>query len=308
MNEEADALIKQAQGEPAPPQPPQDPPTNPPPQGESPPQPAPAAPVEGSPDYWKNRFEVMQGKYNAEVPRLAEQVQSLTGRVTEFERVRDVKPFEKPKLITEDEAKEYSPEFIDMVERAAEQRVAGIVEPLKAQITDLQRQVGGVAGETRRFTFGEHLAKLDSTFPAKQQGEAQQWRLVNESADFLNWLAERDIVSGRIRNDLLQEANQALDTERVAAIFRQFIGGDGKAPPAAPPAASLNAQVLPPAATTGPTNPANAPKGRMWKNSEIQGFYDDIRRGKYRDRLDEQKRTEQDIFAAQGEGRVIANA
>ena len=49
------------------------------------PAPQPDPPVVEDAAYWKNRFEVVQGKYNAEVPRLAEQVRGSKEVVEKLE-------------------------------------------------------------------------------------------------------------------------------------------------------------------------------------------------------------------------------
>ena len=74
------------------------------------------------------------------------------------------------------------------------------------------------------------------------------------------------------------------------------------------PSSPTHNDALPPR-TVNPQPPSTDPaKGRIWKNSEIARFYDDDRRGVFKDRAEEKRRIELDIFAAQAENRIVMNA
>lgn len=300
---EAEKRANQFIGEGANPQSNDQPPENEPPQPS--PQPAPPSPEEAS---WRSRYEALQGKYNAEVPRLNEQLRSAMERITALETTPP-KPVEKPKLVTDAETQEYTPEFIDMVERAAEQRVATLLAERDAKLAELENQLKAV-GQSAGFTARErYLQKLDELFPPKAEGQPPYWRVLNDPSNvaFYDWLAEPDPISGIVRMEGMSAADRALDVERVSRILRAFLREKGEqAPPAPshPQSQPHNAQILP-TPTTGSPVPTSAPNGKVWKRSEINALYDAERRGAYRGRGDEFRRLEADIFAAQAEGRIV---
>lgn len=276
-----------------------------------PPAPAPVesppAPTEGSAEYWKSRFHVVEGKLNTEVPRLHEQLRQTTDRLQALEQAPP-KPIEKPKLVTEDEVREYTPEFVDMIERAAEQRVAQLLAERDARLSALETKVDTV-GQTVVVTAKErYLADLDKLFPPQAEGQLPYWRVLNDENNqpFYDWLAEIDPISGSARMVGMRAADAALDVERVARILRAYLREHGAQAPLAPstPSHPHNAQILP-TPTQGSPTPTGAPSGKIWRRSEINAFYDAERRGVYRTRLDEFRRQEADIFAAQAENRVV---
>jgi hypothetical protein len=54
--------------------------------------------------------------------------------------------------------------------------------------------------------------------------------------------------------------------------------------------------------------PASANQGKTYSPADIQKFFNDVRAGKYKGREPERSRIERDIFAAQRENRITANA
>jgi len=56
---------------------------------------------------------------------------------------------------------------------------------------------------------------------------------------------------------------------------------------------------------TGAPSNSNA---RTYSPVDIQKFFNDVRSGKYKGREQERDRIERDIFAAQRDGRIVANA
>jgi hypothetical protein len=54
--------------------------------------------------------------------------------------------------------------------------------------------------------------------------------------------------------------------------------------------------------------PVSSNQGKTYSPADIQKFFDDVRSGKYKGREPERSRIERDIFAAQRENRITANA
>lgn len=296
----ASKLIEEANAPTGEQPPTQQPPTPAPAEPESPPQ-------EGSAEYWKRRFEVVQGKLNAEVPRLSEQVRQQAERIQVLEQVPPA-PIVKPKLVTDAEVQEYTPEFLDMIERAAEQRVATMLAERDAKLDAMQKELHSVRQNVGVTARDRYLAKLDELFPAKAEGQPPYWRVLNDQANtaFYAWLGEVDPISGFTRMEGMKAADQALDVERVANILRAYLreAGEQAPPVSSHPPQPHNAQILPPQPMGSPTPSSGPTLGRLWKRSEINALYDAERRGMYRGRIDEFKRLEADIFAAQADGRI----
>lgn len=64
--------------------------------------------------------------------------------------------------------------------------------------------------------------KIDEFWEHIEQ-RVPNFREINEDSSFHDWLAQRDTVTGRQRQNLLEAAQNRLDHEAVAEIFRQYL-------------------------------------------------------------------------------------
>lgn len=234
---------------------------------------------------WEQRYKVLANKYSAEVPRYAAEIRSLKSEIAELKKVQEAKPVEPKReetLVKPEEVQEYGEKFVDFVKRAAKEVVPNDVSELKQTVEELRKTNSAL--EKKRF-FDE-LGSLSPT-----------WESLNTDNSFLDWLGELDPYTGQQRQSLFDDAYAKLDAWRVANFFNAFSDGQQKQEPQSRKP-ELAEQVTP--KTTGKTAPPQGKK--IYTNAEVARFYDDVRRNKYSP--EEIKRIEQDIFAAQTEGRL----
>jgi hypothetical protein len=204
--------------------------------------------------------------------------------------------------ITEEDRRNYTPEFLDFVTRAARAAVAPDLDALSQQN---QRVVQRVTQTQRASVYD----KLDAEVP--------NWREVNVNPRFKTWCALRDLYSGQLRGVLLRNAFATADGPRVAAIFKGFLAeeqatGHVPAPqPVQQPPAPGHAPAVPLEALAAPGRPNPAPgtdtlgaEKPIFTRAQVAAFYADVRRGAYNGREDDKNSIEREIFAAQREGRV----
>ncbi len=158
-------------------------------------------------------------------------------------------------------------------------------------VNQLRGELGQLKVETAR---NRCMAALDAD--AELGG---RWRTINDSPDFLNWLAAKDPMSGEQRMALIRRAYDLGASDRVAAMFRAFLAEQL-------PARQRTNQRLPfePGAL-GASTPTDANGRRMWRRADIAKFFADRRAGKYDQREAEGLRIEADIVAAPRDGRII---
>jgi len=305
--EDADLLVQQMHGDPAATAdldpPPQDPPTDPQPvvnDRSQEPKPAPVVTEET----WEQKYQSLQSKYNAEVPRLygqiremQDQVQILITEKNKLEATPPVAPEPVKSLITEQDKEAFGTDLIDLIERAAESKVATLKTregELLNEINELKNQLGNVSerqvvSDKDRFVFGLSQKVSD-------------WEQLNVDAGFIAWLSEVDPVYGLPRQMALSNAYNALDVDRVANIFNTYKTLVAPKPTDKQPKPSLQSQVAPTRsrATSAPT--ASDANQKFWTSDEIENFYTEWRRGFLED--DEAARMEKEIHAAIAEGRV----
>lgn len=318
-----------------------DPPAGGPPSSANPPADPPADPPRNNDPVaqpekdWEQRYKVLQGKYNAEVPRLIrrdqerdDQVRNLQSQLTTTQNLlaslgaqRGNAPADPPatpdqqaKLVKDEEVKEFGADLIDVMRRVAREESASYLpQEIDRRVAPVKKRVDEVAGVAS--SAAHRVARNDQqTVLELLNKDVPKWQEQNEQPEFLEWLSQRDPYSGRERGELLTEAYQAHDGPRVVGFFlgfqKEHAAVTPPAPPAAPPAQpqrKLEDFVAPGTPKTGAAStPDGSGKGRVWSRSDIAAFYGDVRAGKYRMKPDEQKKIESDIFKAQGDGRIRA--
>ncbi len=287
------------------------------------PESAPEAAPESKPERtdWKQKYSVLKGKYDAEVPRLSQDLRESNTRIQKLEdKLADIaaKPIaqlepEQPRTeFTAEEVADYGEDLLEVIGRKAR----GIVESeYLPQITGLQNQIESLTsqlGET-----GQRVGKFETNEVFHQLDvEVENWRDTNVDPKFHEWLDQTDPYTGQTRKELMLAAFDRKNAQQVKAFFVNFSKENAAVvPEAAAPTPSgqggtesgatlnLNDYVAPGQPRTG--GEAGAPKDkRMWTSKEIGSFYSDVQKGRYRSRPDDKARIEADIVAATREGRV----
>lgn len=271
----------------------QDPAAPQPPVAPEPPasQPAPQQPQVD----WEHKFKTLQGMFNSQVPALQRQVQELQRQLEEARKASTSEP--QPSKVQPDrvadpkDVETFGADLVQMVQRVAERMFLGAAQSFEARLKAIEQQLAGTATAVSRSAEEVFFARLAQLVP--------DWETINADARFLEWLGEEDPVYGVPRQAALNAAQQRLDPERAAAVFRAFKQLVAPAPAASD---SLAKQVTPrataPASVTPPAKP-------VIRQADVQKFYDDVRRGVYRGRENEAERIEKEINLALAEGRII---
>lgn len=258
------------------------------------------APV-NTPDY-KQRYQVLQGKYNSEVPALREQVNFLMTQTQQLMNQRQMPaPVQQPAApaplrgVTPEEIQEYGSELLDVVRRVAAQEVAPHLQRVEGAVQNAQTTAANAAAraaEQARVAVYESLSAFDDN-----------WELINNSDEFLAWLAVKDVISGQTRRMGLMNAFETNDAARVVAIFKTFKEEDSRSRSTARVPTVDPATLIAPGQPAGgaPAAPANN-AGKIWSEEEIGAFQARVRKGRVT--ADERTRIEADIMAAVREGRV----
>lgn len=244
--------------------------------------------------YWEHRFNVLQGKYNSEIPALRQENDELKRQVADKDRriseLEQQSPGADNSGVSDEQLARFKQEFgedlVTFVERMVTQRApAPQADP--GQTRELQERLERLETEKQEDAQARFWVNLERAVPT--------YREVNADPKFHQFLAQFDPQSGRQRQQALIEAQQALDAKGVADIFRTYL--DTQAAEAARPKVPED-QVEP-----RTTRVTDAPQGKtLWTRADINQFYRDKTAGRYG--AEEAERLEADIFAAQREGRV----
>lgn len=270
---------------------------------------------------FEQKYRTLQGMYNREVPRLLSQNRELGQRLNQMEQLlanmqeqqksepQPTAENTKP-LVSDAEIEEYGPETVDLFRRLSRQETLPYIQKiaeLEGTIKDLKTsvvpQVENVVQRERQTTQERFWADIDQAVP--------DWREINNNQDFHTWLLEYDPMYGSTRQELLEQAQSQFNSQRVVSFFETWKrmnpthGQEQKAENSSS-REELEKQVSP-----GKSRSASVPttsEGRTYTPEDIREFFKDVSAGKYKGREDERNRIERDIFAAQQQGRIVANA
>lgn len=284
---------------------------------------------------WKQKYNVLQGKYNAEVPRLqttvrdqGEQLRNLQHQLTATQGLlaslgeqRTAAPAQptqatppvRQKLVKDEEVSEFGADLIDVARRIAREEIAAsIPAEIDRRVAPVARTVQQVAQATEQA--GVRQAQSDrQTVLNLLSAEVPNWLDLNADQGFLDWLDLRDPYAGKPRGELLKQAFEAHDGPRVVAFFKGYLNEHAVVtpPPAPAPAAASTAPqrkleqlVAPGTQKSGTTSTQDGSGKRVWTRAEIRAFYADRSAGRLKMTPAEMKATEKDIFAAQNENRI----
>lgn len=266
---------------------------------------------------------VLQGKYNAEVPRLATQVREINAKLeqanAEAEKLRqsqeqarqqavDHSKLDLTQYYTADEINERGEDDL-RAELARSMRIANslVSNQVTTATENLRKEIAPIKEDAER----ERERRAQEQATAREMAEARlvaelnvaipKWRDQNEDPGFHSWLDMFDSTQQRSRKLILQEAHSQMDTAKVIEVFKAYrenreIGVAMKTPQ----------PKLDPGPGSGDNTPPQQQEKRKWTRAEIAQFNHDAGPGrKYIGRDAERRQIEADIQSANREGRII---
>lgn len=293
-------------------------PSEPPPAPEPPPpQPEPEPPPQTA--EWEQRYRTLQGKYDTEISGLRGQVAGLERLLATMQAAPPQPPAPQPGApvhYNDDDVQLFGEDLLQAATRAAEARYHTV-------ISELQNKIARLEGGQQQFA-GQRLQ--DQVFDALERDPelTGRWDAINRSPDFHAWLQQVDEYAGVTRFEMLQHAYLNGDAIRTGRFFKKYMAEHTVQPPIATPSQTVSApstngrghapapagsprleDFAAPGRAAGSGQSGNgAPPPRIWSRSDITAFYRDRTDGRYRGREAEAERMEQDLFAANREGRI----
>jgi hypothetical protein len=264
---------------------------------------------------WEQRYNTLQGKYNSEIPELRGQINSLQTMIAQMnvQPRRAEETFEQPRTrplpppvreIPREDVDTYGQDLIEATQRWTEARLAPMIQ-------DLERRVLSVEGGNQQLASFSMQNRVDAALAR----DIPDWDVINHDPNFILWLDQMDMFSGRKRKQMIDEAYNAGDAARTVAFFRAYKNEQtvvGQRPgiqpvqtEVTPPADRLPlADLAVPGRGRAVSSPApGAPEQRIWTAADVNSFYRQKQQGRWTGREAEADRIERDIIAAPMEGR-----
>jgi hypothetical protein len=271
---------------------------------------------------YAQKWRTLQGMYNAEVPRMHANNRELQSRVSQMEQLLSTlssqptqapAQMQAPILVSDKEKEEYG-ESLDVMRKVSREELVPMIGKLAAMENAINQIAASlntsIVPQVQRVAQQQALSAEDRFWNQLSQA-VPNWQHMNNDADFQSWLLEVDPMTGTSRQLYLEQAQANLDVNRVASFFSTFSQATGKYQPTASAQSNRSASELERQVAPGRGRGTNAPTGqasRQYSPDDIKSFFNDVRQGKYKGREPERDRIERDIFAAQRDGRIVANA
>jgi uncharacterized protein YukE len=267
-------------------------------------EPADTSPTDVEDETFKQKYLTLLGKYDAEVPRLHQQVRELNGELGQIRKdiaakpVEPTKPKEKVSYVTDADRAEFGEELIDVQRRVAQevsQEYEGRFEQQAAVIEELQNKLTQTGNQVGEMSFSQRLTQLVPDFSSIDNDE--RW---------VAWLNEHDPMLRGPRRDQAAAAFNAGDAEAVAHYVQLW--KESLAPVEASGRtvrrAELEKQVAPNRSANSVATKAVGRESKTYSEREVNDAWARIRSLNTRGQMDDAAKLEAEITAAYLEGRV----
>jgi hypothetical protein len=280
-------------------------PTTPAPEAQPPEPPVPSEPapeVVAPPQdrVWEQKYRTLEGKYQAEVPRLHATNKDLQRQIDELKAEPPTAVALTPEsLVTEKDVTDYGQDLIDVQRRVAREELA----PLKAElakrdtvIAELRTALDRNTGEVSTVSFESRLAKA-----------VPEFEQLNADPKWIAWLDENDPYTGEPRRYYAEFVYNSGDVAKLKTVVDFYLKSTSTEAP--PPdsrqqrQAELERQITPTrtTSTAQTTTPAST---RIFTEAQATKLFDDVRRMNIAGEYDKAAKLEAELSDAYMQGRV----
>jgi len=251
---------------------------------------------------YKARYMTLKGKYDAEVPRLSNDLKEFKEKV--FSQLGDPNRKEEPAdkddtPITDEQLaryqEEYGDDFLEAVRYVAKQEVSQGVKDGLQPVTEKVDQVEGsqVAAATAEFT-----SHLDDNV----NGEwSKLW--AGEDPKFLEFLDQPDPSGLYTYGELAAMYNDTWQAEKLTKLFNLYLGEKPEVKDEEPaPKKKGKEDLVAPSRKPAASKPVTDGDQIIWTEASMEEFKLKDRQGKYSD--EESQKLWDDLLLAPSQGRI----
>ena len=265
-------------------------------------KPADTSPTDVEEETFKQKYKTLTGKYDAEVPRLHQQVREMTEVTKQLQaqlqalKVEPTKPKEKVSLVTDADRAEFGEELLDVQRRVAREvseEYSGRLEQQDAVIQKLQDDLAKTGSQVGEVGFSQRLNIAVPDFP--QIDNDERW---------VSWLNEHDPMLRGPRRVQAQQAFDAGDVEAIAhyvSLWKETLAAPADA---RPNQAELEKQVAPNRSANSVRTQSTAQNSKVYSPRDADRAWEKVRTLNTRGQYAEAEKLEADLTVAYMEGRV----
>lgn len=263
---------------------------------------------------WEKRFKGLQARYTREVPELRGQLNTAEDKVDSLKKdvdqlkaniqaVETQPPASQDIEFSDEELEQYGEGYIGMMQKVAQQSQGEMAK----QIVDLQQQLANVkqgVTQVRETVVVNNERDFRAALSRKvKAATGREWLEINSDDNFHNFLAEKVPYTNSEKQEFLAKAHSDFDVDAAAKFFIDYAGpSSSKKEPSLAVVPEVPEELITPDTAGGGIPPIEEPK--VYTTTEVDQFYSDKRKGKYKDQA-EARKIEEDILLAGREGRIV---
>ena len=257
--------------------------------------------IKSEPDHaeetWQKRYEILTGKYNAEIPRLHKEVKRLNQQIDLLQGVLERGGNQPQAKVNTNTPEMVSSSDVDLTKYLDEETIEEYGEDFWKKALELSDRIAEEKVSKVRSNV-EH-ASHDS-FVSQLKNEISNFDSINDDPLFNDWLENTpDGFSGRPIAAALDDAVGKRDTVTIKKIFNSWTGNNGM-PTGFSTKPDLSRQIAP--KKTQVTKSPGTSSGRIYTSEDLAIISNDINRGAYSQK--ETKALMKEIDKAYKEGRI----
>ena len=274
---------------------------------EAAPQPAEVTPADTSPtdveDDFRQKYSTLRGKYDAEVPRLHQQVREMTEELSAIrkdlsaKKAEPTKSKEKVSYVTDADREEYGEDLLNVQRRVAQEVSQDYEDRIGQQdaiIAKLQEKLANTGNQVGEMDFSQRL-----------QQAVPDWSKIDNDERWVAWLNEHDPMLRGQRRVLAQAAFDNGDVEAVSDYVKLWKASLGEPDVAKQTRQNeLEKQVAPNRSANSTRTQSAAQSSKIYSPREIDNAWTKVRTLNTKGQYAEAEKLEAELTVAYMEGRV----
>jgi len=265
--------------------------------------PADTSPTDVEEETFKQKYKTLTGKYDAEVPRLHQQVREMaeaTKRLQEELKALKVEPTkskEKVSYVTDADREEYGEDLLNVQRRVAQEVSQDYEDRIGQQdaiIAKLQEKLANTGNQVGEMDFSQRL-----------QQAVPDWSTIDNDERWVAWLNEHDPMLRGQRRVLAQAAFDNGDVEAVSDYVKLWKASLGEPDVAKQTRQNeLEKQVAPNRSANSTRTQSAAQSSKIYSPREIDNAWTKVRTLNTKGQYAEAEKLEAELTVAYMEGRV----
>jgi hypothetical protein len=249
-------------------------------------------------DDWEQKYKVLKGKYDKEVPELHRATKQLQEEMSSLKESLSTKRSEKKATLEE--------------EKTTDPDIAYLAE----EFPDIHRAVAKMLAEGKNPKVEERLSSVETSVTQQAQDKffkdlaeaVPDWQTIRDDERFVTWLNEVDELTDAPRFQLALLAQNNLNGKQLARFYNRFkkevLGNGDDTSETSKSEKDLEKHTGMPKSKAGKQPDTKGKESDYVSREDIKKFYRDAASGKFVGDEDAFKRMESKIHKAMQEGRI----